>query len=98
MRVLQVKAEEKSLALTVRWEGMIPRIVFTDPTRFRQALMNIVGNSIKFTNQGGVEIVGRVSEVDERSMIELEVIDTGIGILPPRCCESSIRSSRPIAP
>jgi signal transduction histidine kinase/DNA-binding NarL/FixJ family response regulator len=80
VRVLQVKADEKSLDLNVRWETKIPQMVFTDATRVRQALMNVVGNSIKFTSIGGVEIVGRLIQTSDSASIELEVIDTGIGI------------------
>jgi signal transduction histidine kinase/CheY-like chemotaxis protein/HPt (histidine-containing phosphotransfer) domain-containing protein len=80
VRVLQVKADEKSLDLNVRWETKIPQMVFTDATRVRQALMNVVGNSIKFTSLGSVEIVGRLIQTNDSALIELEVIDTGIGI------------------
>jgi signal transduction histidine kinase/CheY-like chemotaxis protein/HPt (histidine-containing phosphotransfer) domain-containing protein len=80
VRVLQVKADEKSLDLNVRWETKIPQMVFTDATRVRQALMNVVGNSIKFTSIGSVEIVGRLIQTNDSALIELEVIDTGIGI------------------
>jgi signal transduction histidine kinase/CheY-like chemotaxis protein/HPt (histidine-containing phosphotransfer) domain-containing protein len=80
VRVLQVKADEKSLDLSVRWETQAPRIVYTDSTRFRQALMNVVGNAIKFTARGGVELVGRCVEADDRTWIEVEVRDTGIGM------------------
>jgi signal transduction histidine kinase/DNA-binding NarL/FixJ family response regulator/HPt (histidine-containing phosphotransfer) domain-containing protein len=80
VRVLQVKADEKSLDLNVRWETKIPQMVFTDATRVRQALMNVVGNSIKFTSLGSVDIVGRLIQTNDAASIELEVIDTGIGI------------------
>jgi len=80
VRVLQVKADEKSLDLNVRWETKIPQMVFSDPTRVRQALMNVVGNSLKFTSLGSVEIVGRLIQTNDSASMELEVVDTGIGI------------------
>jgi signal transduction histidine kinase/DNA-binding NarL/FixJ family response regulator len=80
VRVLQVKADEKSLDLNVHWETKIPQMVFSDPTRVRQALMNVVGNSLKFTSLGGVDIVGRLIQTSDSAAIEFEVIDTGIGI------------------
>ncbi|HYO26306.1 MAG TPA: response regulator [Lacipirellulaceae bacterium] len=80
VRVLQVKADEKSLDLKVRWDTPIPKTVHTDPTRLRQALMNIVGNSIKFTSMGSVEIIGRLVRRDQTAALELDVADTGVGI------------------
>jgi signal transduction histidine kinase/CheY-like chemotaxis protein/HPt (histidine-containing phosphotransfer) domain-containing protein len=80
VRVLQVKADQKSLSLSVRWETQIPEFVYTDAARVRQAIMNIVGNSIKFTPSGSVEIVGRLVEWQGQPQIQIDVIDTGIGI------------------
>jgi signal transduction histidine kinase/DNA-binding NarL/FixJ family response regulator len=79
-RVLQVKADEKGVDLNIHWATQIPRIVYTDATRVRQALMNVVGNAIKFTSQGSVEIIGSFREDGAEAFIELEVADTGIGI------------------
>ncbi|MEX2093681.1 MAG: response regulator [Pirellulales bacterium] len=80
LRVLQVKADEKSLAMSVRWESQIPRLIYTDASRVRQALINLIGNSIKFTSQGSVEVVGRLMQFQGRPQLEFDVIDTGIGI------------------
>ena len=44
---MRVKAAEKNLALDYRWLGKVPETVCTDPARFRQLLMNLVGNAIK---------------------------------------------------
>jgi signal transduction histidine kinase len=80
IRVLQVKAQEKSLRLSIRWDGKIPQIIFTDGPRVRQALINLVGNSIKFTGEGSVELVGRLVDFEGRTQIQFDVIDSGIGI------------------
>jgi two-component system, sensor histidine kinase len=82
MRVLQVKADEKSLDLTLRWETPIPQIVFADATRVRQALMNVVGNAIKFTARGSVTVIGRLAGDQGSPRLEIDVVDTGIGISP----------------
>ncbi len=69
----------------------------SDPTRLRQILTNLVGNAIKFTEQGGVKVVARLAPADEdRLAMTIDVIDTGIG-MPPEALEarSSSRSSRP---
>lgn len=81
LRVLQVKADEKSLSLSARWETQVPKLIYTDAPRVRQALINLIGNSIKFTAQGSVEIVGRLTHAYGRPQLEFDVIDTGIGIV-----------------
>lgn len=72
---LQHKAEEKGLQLvsTIR---NIPKVVVGDPVRLNQVLMNLMGNAIKFTEKGSVEL--RITSVDGKT--KFEVIDTGIGI------------------
>jgi len=81
LRVLQVKADEKDLMLSVRWETKVPKLIYTDQPRVRQALINLIGNSIKFTAKGSVQVVGRFLEYQGRPQIEYDVIDTGIGIM-----------------
>jgi signal transduction histidine kinase/CheY-like chemotaxis protein/HPt (histidine-containing phosphotransfer) domain-containing protein len=76
LRVLQMKAEEKGIGLELGCEQPIPETVLTDAVRLRQVLINLVGNAIKFTEQGGVRIVARL----ESKRLALDVIDTGIGI------------------
>ena len=53
----------------------------TDPTRLRQLLINVVGNAIKFTETGSVQIATRLLNVTvEEPELQFDVIDTGIGI------------------
>ena len=57
-----------------------------DPGRIQQVLFNLVGNAIKFTERGSIRVHCRVvSEIDERSCLQFEVIDTGMGIEPAVC-------------
>jgi PAS domain S-box-containing protein len=59
-----------------------------DPTRLCQALLNYVGNAVKFTEQGGITIRMRPVEQDEaHAMLRFEVTDTGVGIAPERIDE-----------
>ncbi len=51
-----------------------------DPTRVRQILLNLVGNAVKFTDEGSVTVRGDVITHDDQEMLELVVEDTGIGI------------------
>ena len=76
--LMDVRAKEKKLPLILRYEGAIPENIETDRTRLRQILFNLVSNAIKFTTEGSVTIIARFLSND--SALELEVVDTGIGI------------------
>ena len=79
VQVLSVKAREKSIFLDVQFASAVPETIFSDPSRLRQILTNLVGNSIKFTDEGGVKIVAGLSS-GTRPQLTLAVIDTGIGV------------------
>ena len=77
--LMRVKSKAKGLSLDVQFPHSIPKRIFTDPTRLRQILVNLVGNAIKFTEVGGVTISVRMDEqVSER--IVFDIMDTGIGL------------------
>ncbi len=83
MKALAVRAHQKGLELVCDVASDVPDDVVGDPTRLRQILTNLVGNAIKFTEQG--EVVTRVSleSIEEKNAIlHFEVADTGIGIAP----------------
>ena len=82
--VMRVKAAEKDLALDYRWLGKVPETVCTDPARFRQLLMNLVGNAIKFTKAGKVEIAAQLAQDGPAGQLVIRVIDTGVGIPPEK--------------
>ena len=82
--VLRVRAKEKGLSLQCEWPEGLPASIETDPTRLHQLLINLVGNALKFTEKGGVRIVGRLSQAGPPRRMVLEVIDTGIGIAPDK--------------
>lgn len=76
------RASQKGLALTVRRGSGVPDAILADPMRLRQVLMNLVGNAIKFTDSGFIEIrldvlAGRHGGPDR---IAIAVADTGVGI------------------
>ena len=91
MKMLAVKAHEKGLELVVDIDREVPRQVSGDPGRLRQILVNLVGNAIKFTEQGEVMVkVGLAPDFDHavspgQVMLHCLVRDTGIGIPAERC-------------
>jgi PAS domain S-box-containing protein len=79
VNLMQVRADSKQLTLRVQYEGALPEQFQTDPTRLRQILVNLMGNAIKFTEQGEVRLVVR-GVPGETSYLNFEVHDTGIGM------------------
>ena len=82
VQVLGVKAHEKGISLGYRPQGALPETIVSDPARLRQILTNLVGNAIKFTDQGGVRIVTRLLDEHSDPQVAIDVIDTGIGMAP----------------
>jgi len=73
-------AREKGIDFRVVCHGELPAQVRCDPLRIHQCLNNLVGNAIKFTEQGRVHVHVRMLHDHDRSLIRFEVEDTGIGI------------------
>jgi len=83
--LLAVRAREKHLELTVDVPPDVPHLVRGDPTRVRQVLMNLIGNAIKFTEQGEVDVSAAVAgHHGGRASVRFRVRDTGIGISEPQ--------------
>ncbi len=75
--LLQAKAKEKNLHLATHIDPNLPANVTGDPDRIRQVLINLVGNAVKFTDQGSVAVI---VVPDEDGGIKFSVVDTGCGI------------------
>ena len=80
--LLAVRAREKHLELLAEVDADVPRAVRGDPTRLRQVLMNLIGNAIKFTEQGEVVVSVGATQTDGTVTLSFAVRDTGIGIAP----------------
>lgn len=74
--LMKLKASEKGISFRLLIDSLIPEQIISDPVRLKQILLNIVGNAIKFTDAGLVEL--RVSFKD--GAIRFFVSDTGIGL------------------
>ncbi|MEV0391302.1 response regulator [Nonomuraea sp. NPDC050643] len=78
-------AYEQGLWLTLRLDENVPRQVEGDPARLRQVLTNLLGNALKFTFQGGVDLHVTLDEGEpgeDRVVLRFAVADTGIGVGP----------------
>jgi len=77
--MFRLKAGEKGIALN--WQIDCPQWVIGDPEKISQVLINLIGNAIKFTNQGSVTLnVNQVVKSEQEVLINFTVIDTGAGI------------------
>jgi signal transduction histidine kinase/DNA-binding NarL/FixJ family response regulator/Flp pilus assembly protein TadD/HPt (histidine-containing phosphotransfer) domain-containing protein len=79
--ILRFKAIEKNLEFHIDIENGIQQVLVGDPTRLNQILINLLGNAIKFTEQGHVtlKVVTRKQD-DAKTVLRFDVIDSGIGI------------------
>ena len=85
LATLKPRADAKELPLRLTYSSLMPNQVLTDPTRLRQILINLLGNAIKFTSTGFVELqveCHRERSHHEPSELRFTILDTGIGLTP----------------
>lgn len=85
VRTFSLSAEEKNIRITMDFGADIPEVLLGDQYRLRQVLFNLVGNAVKFTERGEIEISFATvpypeAEEDDVCMLQVAVRDTGIGI------------------
>ena len=82
VNTLSVKAKEKNINLRYDFGSDVPEFIIGDPVRLNQILINLVGNSIKFTPEGGdIQLYIAIGEpVDDKIKVLFKVEDNGIGI------------------
>ena len=77
--IMETSARAKGLALKIDWAPGTPKSVIGDPLRVRQVLLNLLGNAVKFTEKGFIQVSVR-SAPEPPGRIQFAVSDTGIGI------------------
>lgn len=76
------RAEFAKKRIEIKVDGLseLPNLIVTDPVRFRQILVNLIGNSLKFTDQGSVQLEVKIRQIAGTDYLEACVTDTGVGI------------------
>lgn len=83
IRVMQLRAAQKGIGLDMEVSPEIPEQLIGDTGRLRQVLMNLLGNAVKFTGQGGVMLSVAAESVEpDAAVLHFAVKDTGIGVAP----------------
>lgn len=78
--ITSVKANERALAFNVDYSGLNNTTFNGDKQRLRQILINLIGNAIKFTEVGSVDVSARIEAIDHSHILRVDIKDTGIGI------------------
>jgi signal transduction histidine kinase/CheY-like chemotaxis protein len=80
VEMLRPTAEKKGI--TISWKAIedIPETILVDPMRFRQILFNLIGNAIKFTDHGSVQLECSHHVDKKKNYLQIDIIDSGIGM------------------
>jgi len=81
-QMFELRAEREKLGFNLEFDPELPQYVMADVGKLRQVLINLLGNAVKFTDEGEVSLRARFLDKDEQSVLQLEVQDSGPGILP----------------
>ena len=80
VEMLRPNAETKGISVSWKAKSSVPDTIFADPARFRQILFNLIGNAIKFTDKGSVQVECSCTKGKESQNLQVDIIDTGIGM------------------
>jgi two-component system, sensor histidine kinase and response regulator len=85
LKTLAQRVDEKPLEMGARVSSKVPKVLIGDPTRLRQLIVNLVGNAIKFTEEGIIVInTDLEARTGEEVRLHISVSDTGMGIPPEK--------------
>ncbi len=80
VKMMELKAEEKGISINFHFDDKLPKVVKGDPVRIGQIVNNLVGNAIKFTEEGYVEVSITQEKNKGNKYYQFKIKDTGIGI------------------
>lgn len=80
LQTVGLRAAEKGLRIELKIAAELPQYFIGDPDRLRQVLLNLVGNSVKFTQSGLIAIT--IDKAEGKDMLHFAISDTGIGMTP----------------
>jgi signal transduction histidine kinase len=85
-RDMELQVREKGLAFTAEVDPSLPSTIMHDQERITQIIINLVGNAVKFTEQGGIHLrlLRKQFDLVQEPYLVIEVADTGIGIAPSK--------------
>ncbi len=78
--IFRIQAEEKNIQLSVECSPDIPPLIYADPTRIRQIIINLMSNSLKFTESGSIFLNAGFLQGASGDRLTLSIEDTGIGM------------------
>ncbi|OCC23345.1 hypothetical protein MB02_12000 [Croceicoccus estronivorus] len=84
LRLMRAAATKKGLSIEADYDPAIGKAIIGDRLRLRQIISNLVGNAIKFTDEGSVKVSAMLRDGDDVPQLRLDVTDTGIGIAKGR--------------
>jgi len=76
--LVSLAAKDKGLFFNIEYDFPIPEVIYSDPVRLKQIIINVCNNAIKFTDEGGVSV--KVSCDSESGLLVVKIIDSGIGL------------------
>ena len=83
--VIETQSEAKGLVFKLEFDDAIPSVLYGDSLRFREVLINVLGNAVKYTQKGQISFSIRVKQRTEEALVfEIHVKDTGVGIKPEK--------------
>lgn len=84
--IITYQAHSKGLEVLLNVSTSLPRFVYTDNIRLKQIIVNLLGNAVKFTEKGEIELkINALEKIDEENIVfRIQVKDTGIGIHPDK--------------
>ncbi|MCQ8182393.1 PAS domain S-box protein [Methylomonas sp. SURF-1] len=80
LQIMSLRAAEKGLRIDLALEAGLPSHFVGDPNRLRQVILNLVGNSVKFTESGYISV--SIGRAEQPEMLHFAIADTGIGMTP----------------